>query len=54
MVDNPVHVQFSRYGPLSYKTLMKYIDLLTAKVEQNVAAMLPSKFALVFDGVDSG
>ncbi len=29
---------------------MKYIDLLTTRVEQNVTAMLPSRFALVFDG----
>ncbi len=50
VVENPVHVQFSRYEPLCYKTLMKYIDLLTTRVEQKVAAMPPSKFAPVFDG----
>ncbi len=50
VVENPVHVQFSRYCPLSYKKLMKCIDLLTTRVEQNVAAMLPSRFALIFDG----
>jgi len=53
-VENKVVSEFSQYGPISYNTLMKYMDLLTTKVEEKVKLILPDKLCLVFDGWSSG
>ena len=36
--------------PISRHTLMKYMNLLTESVERKIAKLLPSHFAIVFDG----
>ncbi len=52
--NNPEFQSFSRYGHIDVKTLSKYMDLFTANVEEKVAAMLPNKFAINFDGWSAG
>jgi len=49
-VEDATITEFSKFGTMSYKTLMKYFDLLTFRVEKKIAAELPDKFCLVFDG----
>ena len=39
-----------RHEPPSMDRFMKYIQLLTENVEQKLSQLLPSKFALIFDG----
>ena len=50
IVENPVYRRHVRYEPISTKTLTKYLQLLIEKVEERIKKLLPSKFALVFDG----
>lgn len=39
-----------RYDSISYKTLRVYVKGLTEVVERKTSALLPEKFAIVFDG----
>ncbi len=52
--NNPEFRSSSRYGHIDVKTFSKYMDLLTAKVEEKVAAILPNKLAINFDGWSAG
>ncbi len=52
--NNPEFRIFFRYGHIDVKTVSKYMDLLTAKVEEKVAAILPKKLAINFDGWSAG
>ena len=42
--------KYSKLKPISIKTFMKYMRVLTKSVEKAVAAELPDQFALVIDG----
>ena len=42
-VENPVFKEFTKHDNLSYKTRMKYFDLLTSTVEDRIRRLLPKK-----------
>ena len=48
--EKPVGQPAVKYKPITQKTLMKYIHLLTELVEEIIQKKLPSKFALIHDG----
>ncbi len=50
VVENQNHLSLSRYDPISVDILMKYLSRLTSRVEKKIENLLPSKFAIVFDG----
>ena len=50
IVDNPVFIRCVKFKPIARNTLSKYMSLLTQRVEQKVSAILPDKFAVIFDG----
>lgn len=43
-----------RHEGISRRTIMNYLQKLTAKVEEKIKALLPSRFAIVFDGWSVG
>ena len=51
---HPEFRSFSRYGHIHVKTLTMYMDFLTIKVEEKVAAMLPNKLAINFQSWSAG
>ena len=51
--ENECARQCMKQGPISRKTLMKYLNKLTVVVEKKITEMLPEKFAIVFDGWSS-
>lgn len=53
-IEREGYHRHSKYDFFSVDTLMKYFPKLTALVEQKVAALLPEKIALVFDGWKTG
>jgi len=54
VVENDRITKHIKYGSLSVKSLKKYMNLLAEKVEKKLAEILPSKFALIFDGWTAG
>ena len=47
--------QYSNLKPITRKTLMKYLTLVTKEVEGIIRKMLPNQFGLIFDGwTDNG
>lgn len=48
-VKNPYFGSFSQYQSIGMKTLMRHTDKLVKKVEQRIADLLPTKFAILFD-----
>ena len=49
-VENKVFQRVVRFESITYKTLSKYMSLLTQSVESKIARGLPDRFALVLDG----
>ncbi len=54
VVENVTYRRHIRYDPITRKTLAKYLEKLTSRVEQRISEKLPSKFAIVFDGWSTG
>lgn len=54
VTENEVYRKHIRYAPISRPTLSKYLSQMTTRVEQKIAKLLPSKFAIVFDGWSAG
>lgn len=50
IVEKPTFKEHIKYGPISLKTFKNYLSLLTRKTESNIAALLPDRIAIVFDG----
>ena len=50
-VENDLVRRYSKLSPISYKTFMKYLELVTRKVKERAANEIPEKFALVLDGL---
>ncbi len=50
VVENSVLIRQSKYESINHKTLGKYMQMLTERVERKISRLLPDKFALVFDG----
>ena len=53
-VNNKYSKEFSKFGPISKMTLMKYMKELTTIVEVKISKELPDQFSCVFDGWTSG
>lgn len=49
-VESALTRKYSKMEPLSKKSLMKYLRLLTAEVEKMVLNELPEKIGIVLDG----
>lgn len=49
-VEKQIIRRHVKHDPPSLSTFMKYLNLLTRHVETKIAAILPNKIALVFDG----
>ena len=50
VTENHVFRGSIRFPPLRYRTLMKFMHMLTRHVEAKITRRLPEKFAVVFDG----
>ena len=48
--ENAVTKKYSSLKPISKKTLMKYLELLTRAVEQRISQELPNHFGIMLDG----
>lgn len=53
-VENTIMRKHFRHSPISVDSLMRYINKLTHIVERHIAALLPEKFGIVFDGWAGG
>eukprot|EP00918_Siedleckia_nematoides_P040195 GHVU01087242.1.p1 GENE.GHVU01087242.1~~GHVU01087242.1.p1 ORF type:complete len:275 (-),score=45.80 GHVU01087242.1:752-1576(-) len=49
-LDNPITRGMLKYGPVCAKSMRKYMLATVILVERAIAAILPSLFALIFDG----
>ena len=49
-IQSALTQQYSRLTPIALNTFMKYMNLVTKKVERKISDELPEKFALVIDG----
>ncbi len=54
VAENVQYRKHVKYQSISVKSLRKYVDLLTSKVEAKISALLPNKFGIVFDGWSQG
>jgi hypothetical protein len=50
IVEKPLSREFSKLKPISYKTVSKFISLVTKEVEKRISKLLPEKIGLVIDG----
>ena len=50
IVTNEVYQRNVRFEPISLNTLQKDVEKLTSLAEQKILKLLPSKYALIFDG----
>lgn len=50
IIDDDILLRSVKVEKISMKTLMKYMSKLTKRVENHIARILPSKFAIVLDG----
>ena len=48
--EDETNRKYCRLKPLSYKTFMKYLGLVTTAVEKEIGNQLPTHFGIVFDG----
>ena len=49
IVENKSITRHVRYAPITVKTLKKYMEKLSQRVENKISNMLPDKFVVVFD-----
>ena len=54
IVNNDVFKRNVRFQAMSINTLQKYIEKLTRVVEKKISKLLPSRFAVIFDGWSAG
>ena len=43
-----------KYDPISLKSFMRYLPLITESVDKKISDMLPDQFAIILDGWFSG
>ena len=53
-VDNELNKKHTKFTPISRPSFMRYLQLLTKKVERKVEESLPQTFGLVIDGWSEG
>jgi len=49
-VENKYARKNTKLDPICRNTLMKYLDLLSIRVQETIAGIIPPKFGLIFDG----
>ena len=49
-VEEELTREYSKLEPICTKTLKKYMDRVTKRVEQKISSLLPEKFSIVLDG----
>ena len=50
IVENSVYAKHTKLKPVSRPTIMKYMDLITKRVEKSIQEILPPKFGIIIDG----
>ena len=53
-VENSLTQKYSKLENISIKTMKKYMNLLTKKVEVEIANIAPENFAIIFDRWSNG
>ncbi len=54
VVESPAYRKHIKHEPISRKSPTRYLEKLTSRVERKIAAQLPFRFAIVFDGWSNG
>lgn len=54
IIDQPSFHRHVKYSPIDNKTFVKYLGLLTQRVESKIRAALPDLFSIAFDGWTEG
>ena len=49
-VENSLAQKYSKLENISIKTMKKYMNLLSKKIEVEVVNIVPENFAIIFDG----
>jgi hypothetical protein len=52
--ERPNTKKFAKLDPISVDTLMKYIKIITERVEKKITESLPNKFGIIIDGWKEG